>query len=74
MTTWVDAVLARPDADTVLAEARMWLEECVWADVDADTLSDAVDALTDTAVLAMVDAHYGGGLAAFARAIVESVL
>jgi hypothetical protein len=74
VTTWVDAVLARPDADAVLDEARMWLEECVWADMDADTLSDAVDALTPVAVLAMVDAHYGGGLAVFVRATVESVL
>jgi hypothetical protein len=64
----VDAVLARPDADAVLDEARMWLTECVWADVEDDALPDAVDALTDTAVLLMVDAEYGGGLDAFVAA------
>ena len=69
MTPGVDAVLARPDADAVLAEARMWLEECAWADVDADALPALVAALTPMAVLWMVDAEYSGGLDAFLRSV-----
>lgn len=65
----LDAVLARPDADAVLNEARMWLTECVWADVEEDALPALVDALMPASVLAMVDAEYGGGLDAFLRSV-----
>lgn len=68
---WVRAVLDRSDADTVLTQAREWLEDRLWLDMDlgADTVAEAVADLTETGVLAMVDTHYGGGLDAFLQAV-----
>jgi hypothetical protein len=44
-----------------LAEAREWIADCVWADLDQED----IDALTDDQVTRGVRRHYSGGVAQF---------
>ncbi len=46
---------------TMIQEARDWLADCVWADMDPEDFAE----LSDTAVIRGVDRHYEGGWAAF---------
>lgn len=44
-----------------ITEARNWLADCVWADMDADDFAE----LTDAQILRGVERHYDGGVNAF---------
>lgn len=52
----------RDDYATV-EDARAWISECVWADLDPDEISD----MPDDDVLRGVENHYAGGMAQFLR-------
>lgn len=47
-------IIATPEQ---LIEARNWVADCLWGDLDAD----GVAALPERAVIAGVNHHYGGG-------------
>lgn len=47
-----------PEAVT---EARAWLSDCAWADIDAEGIAR----LSDAVVMRAVARHYDGGLVAF---------
>lgn len=44
-----------------LAEARAWLADCAWEDIDADGIA----ALSDLQVTRAIARHYDNGLAGF---------
>jgi hypothetical protein len=46
-------------------EARAWLCDCVWADVDEDDILD----LADAAIVRGVERHFEGGWAEFTREV-----
>lgn len=51
-------------AGEALQEARGWLSDCAWADIDAVGIA----ALTPAQVTRAVARHYDGGMAAFLAA------
>jgi len=48
---------------TLVAEARQWILDCEWADVDGDSVAE----LSAREVLRGVARHYEGGLAQFVQ-------
>lgn len=48
-----------------LIEAREWLKELTFADIEEDELDAHIDGLTDSQVEAAIKRHYGGGISEF---------
>ncbi len=61
-TATVPAKLAPYATREILDEARAWLADCAWRDLEPED----VYGLTDVSILLGVDHHYVGGIAQFA--------
>lgn len=44
-----------------LKQAREWIAECVWSDLDANE----IDELSDTEIMKGIRRHFSGGIPAF---------
>ena len=47
--------------DNLIAEARCWLADCVWEDVEREDIFE----MPDSRIIQAVARHYEGGIAAF---------
>lgn len=59
----IEAILARPDAELIVDEAKDWIRDCDFEESKEDP--DFVDKLSPVIILKGVNKHFGGGLKAF---------
>ncbi len=64
--SWDDATrVVRYTPDEIIEEARNWLADCQWADMDVEDF----EALTGQQIVIATHRHYEGGWNAFARSL-----
>jgi hypothetical protein len=46
-----------------IQQARNWLTECIWADIDEDDINE----MSDARIVSGIARHYDGGIAQFIK-------
>ena len=60
---YVEHYMSLPEKETISKEAREWIKDCEWANID----DEEIDELSDLEVLSGIENHYDGGLRQFVK-------